>query len=152
MRLLLHDRFASFLLPLCAVFSLPSLSMADEGAVRLLERKGPYQIAVFTAPTPLSAGPVDVSVLVQNADTERDYFRPARGGLVEIGGIYHRASGDRASERRSGSRRTAAAIFGHVALGVLARPGDLALWRSSALGQTKVSLSRDRMVDIPPTG
>jgi hypothetical protein len=35
-----------------------------------LERKGPYQIAVFTAPTPLSAGPVDVSVLVQNADTQ----------------------------------------------------------------------------------
>jgi hypothetical protein len=44
--------------------------MADGGAVRLLERKGAYQIAVFTAPTPLSAGPVDVSVLVQNADTQ----------------------------------------------------------------------------------
>jgi hypothetical protein len=69
MRLLLHNRFASFLLPICTLLSLPSLSMADGGAVRLLERKGSYQIAVFTAPTPLSAGPVDVSVLVQNADT-----------------------------------------------------------------------------------
>jgi hypothetical protein len=70
MRLLLHDRFASFLLSICALFSWPSLSMADGGAVRLLERKGAYQIAVFTAPTPLCAGPVDVSVLVQNADTQ----------------------------------------------------------------------------------
>ena len=43
--------------------------MADGGAVRLLERVGNYQIAVFTAPTPLRAGPVDVSVLVQNADS-----------------------------------------------------------------------------------
>jgi len=43
--------------------------MADGGAVRLLERVGSYQIAVFTAPTPLRAGPVDVSVLLENAET-----------------------------------------------------------------------------------
>jgi hypothetical protein len=37
--------------------------------VRLSERAGGYQIAVFTSPTPLRAGPVDVSVLVQDAAT-----------------------------------------------------------------------------------
>ena len=35
----------------------------------LLELVGGYQVAVFTAPTPLRAGPVDISVLVQNAST-----------------------------------------------------------------------------------
>jgi hypothetical protein len=46
-----------------------ALLRADGGAVRLRERSGGYQIAVFTSPTPLCAGPVDVSVLVQDAAT-----------------------------------------------------------------------------------
>jgi len=46
---------------------------ADGGTVRLSERQGSYQITVFTAPIPLRAGPVDVSVLVQDV---------AKGGLV----------------------------------------------------------------------
>jgi hypothetical protein len=37
--------------------------------VRLSQRQGGYQITVFTAPTPFRAGPVDVSVLVQDAAT-----------------------------------------------------------------------------------
>ncbi len=44
-----------------------SLLHADGGAVRLREKVGNYQIAVFTSPTPLRAGLVDVSVLVQDA-------------------------------------------------------------------------------------
>jgi hypothetical protein len=46
-----------------------SLARADGGAVRLRERTGAYQITVFTSPTPLRAGPVDVSVLAQDAVT-----------------------------------------------------------------------------------
>lgn len=69
MRLPSPGRFASVLLSICALYSLPSSAMGDGGAVRLLERIGNYQIAVFTAPTPLRAGPVDISVLLQNADT-----------------------------------------------------------------------------------
>jgi hypothetical protein len=46
-----------------------SLARADGGAVRLSQRAGGYQIAVFTSPTPLRAGPVDVSVFVQDAAT-----------------------------------------------------------------------------------
>ena len=41
----------------------------DGGTLRLRERKGAYDIAVFTAPTPLRAGPIDISVLVQDAAT-----------------------------------------------------------------------------------
>ena len=46
-----------------------SLARADGGAVRLCERAGDYQLTVFTLPTPFRAGPVDVSVLVQDAAT-----------------------------------------------------------------------------------
>src|SRR5262245_64046315 len=47
-----------------------SLVRADGGAVRLCEQAGAYQVTVFTSPTPLRAGPVDVSVLVQDAAGE----------------------------------------------------------------------------------
>jgi hypothetical protein len=48
---------------------LPAVARADGGTIRLSERKGGYQITVFTSPTPLRAGPVDVSVFVQDAAT-----------------------------------------------------------------------------------
>jgi hypothetical protein len=37
--------------------------------VRLSERQGEYRITVFTTPTPFRAGPVDVSVLLQDTRT-----------------------------------------------------------------------------------
>jgi hypothetical protein len=43
--------------------------LADGGTLRLRERAGGYQVAVFTSPAPVRAGPVDVSVLVQDAAT-----------------------------------------------------------------------------------
>jgi hypothetical protein len=42
---------------------------ADGGLMCLSGRQGNYHISVFTAPTPFRAGPVDVSVLVQDAST-----------------------------------------------------------------------------------
>jgi hypothetical protein len=45
----------------------PSFLIADGGAVRLSEQHVKYQITVLTAPTPMRAGPIDVSVLVQKA-------------------------------------------------------------------------------------
>jgi hypothetical protein len=56
---------SSFILHPASVSSL----RADGGTVRLSQRQGGYHITVFTAPTPLRAGPVDVSVLVQDART-----------------------------------------------------------------------------------
>jgi hypothetical protein len=44
-----------------------SFVKADGGAMRLRERAGNYQITVFTSPTPLRVGPVDISVLAQDA-------------------------------------------------------------------------------------
>jgi hypothetical protein len=47
----------------------PTPAMADGGALRLSQEQGNYRIAIFTSPTPLRAGPVDISALVQNAAT-----------------------------------------------------------------------------------
>jgi hypothetical protein len=57
------------LLPSSFILHPSSFAKADGGAVRLRGRAGGYEVAVFTSPTPLRAGPVDVSVLVQDAAT-----------------------------------------------------------------------------------
>jgi hypothetical protein len=56
-------------LPVVGMLLVASLAHADGGTLRLRERAGGYQVAVFTSPAPLRAGPVDVSVLVQDAAT-----------------------------------------------------------------------------------
>jgi len=45
------------------------IARADGGRLRVSEQTGPWQVSVFTSPTPLRAGAVDVSVLVQRADS-----------------------------------------------------------------------------------
>jgi hypothetical protein len=62
--------------PIICVFALSSLILhpsslarADGGAVRLSEQAGAYRVTVFTSPTPLRAGVVDFTVLVQDAAT-----------------------------------------------------------------------------------
>jgi hypothetical protein len=50
--------------PCCAIAS------ADGGRVVLVERRGDYQVSVFASPDPLRAGPVDISVLLQDAATD----------------------------------------------------------------------------------
>jgi hypothetical protein len=42
-------------------------ALGDGGSIRLSEQKGAYRITVFTSPIPFRAGPVDISVLVQDA-------------------------------------------------------------------------------------
>jgi len=62
-------RLVSCLLLISGPLLFPRLAIADGGTLRLSEEKENYQIAVFTAPTPLRAGPVDISALVQNTAT-----------------------------------------------------------------------------------
>ena len=55
---------------LAVVFLQPLSELhADGGSVRLSEQRGTYRITVFTSPTPLRAGTVDISVFVQDAGT-----------------------------------------------------------------------------------
>ncbi len=53
---------------------------ADGGRVRVHQDSGPFTVTVFTAPEPLTAGPVEVSVLVQ----ERGSGAVLRDARVEI--------------------------------------------------------------------
>ena len=46
-----------------------SAAWADGGAVRAIERDRGFQISLFTSPNPLVAGPADLSVLVQDAES-----------------------------------------------------------------------------------
>jgi len=48
---------------------LPAVLHADGGTIRFAGQVGVYRVTVFTAPTPVRAGPVDVSVLVQDPET-----------------------------------------------------------------------------------
>jgi hypothetical protein len=53
---------------------------ADGGTLRLSECSGGYRITTFTAPTPFRAGPVEISVLVQDETSGE----PAREATVTI--------------------------------------------------------------------
>jgi hypothetical protein len=44
-----------------------AIAAADGGRVVLSQRQGGYQITVFVSPDPPRAGPVDISVMLQNA-------------------------------------------------------------------------------------
>ncbi|HEX3993003.1 MAG TPA: hypothetical protein VHX39_17670 [Acetobacteraceae bacterium] len=65
----------SWLLAILAM--LPAFARADSGTIRISQRHSKHQITVFTDPTPLRAGPVDVSVLVQDLETGIPDLTPA---------------------------------------------------------------------------
>ena len=44
-----------------------SLLLADGGTVQLRKQAGPFEITLFSTPSPLRSGPVDLSVMVQRA-------------------------------------------------------------------------------------
>ena len=50
----------------CVVLLLARMSRADGGAIQFQGDTGPFHVTVFTLPPILSAGPVDVTVLVQD--------------------------------------------------------------------------------------
>lgn len=64
-----HTAFAGGLL--CAVITctVPQFALGDGGALRLSQRHDDLQVSVFTSPENLRVGPVDISVLVQRADS-----------------------------------------------------------------------------------
>ena len=53
------------------VLELAGRALANGGTVRVSnERVGPYDVTIFTDPSPLQAGPIDVSVMVLRAGTD----------------------------------------------------------------------------------
>jgi hypothetical protein len=124
-----------------------SLLRADGGTVRLSERQGNYRLTVFTTPTPLRAGPVDVSVLVQDAATGEPVsdvqvtIEASRRGSPAVT-IRHPATTEAAT-----NKLYCAATFD------LPEPGWYALEVSvaGALGEAQVHLDLEA-ADPPPPG
>ena len=69
--------------------------------MRLSERRGEYRITVFTSPTPVRAGLVDISVFIQDASSSEP--------IPEAGITVHAASRDRPEETISHPATTEAA-------------------------------------------
>jgi hypothetical protein len=60
------------IVPLAAWFALgveSPVAMGDGGTLRFSGRRADRLITVFTAPAPLRSGPVDISILLQDADS-----------------------------------------------------------------------------------
>jgi hypothetical protein len=68
------------LLLVAALLAFSSRAQADGGSVELHQEVGPFVVTVFTAPVPLRAGPVDISVLVQ----DRASGQPVLDGEVVV--------------------------------------------------------------------
>jgi hypothetical protein len=122
-----------------------SLLRADGGAVRLSEQRGGYRITVFTAPTPLRAGPADVSVLVQDASTGEPAsdvqvtIKAARRGSSAV--VTHPATTEAATNK----------LF-YAAEFDLPEPGWYALEVSLAgpRGEAQVSFDLEAAEPLPP--
>ena len=78
-----------------------SIARGDGGAVRFSRRIGNRLVTVFTSPTPVCVGPIDISLLVQDADSGT----PQLDDPIEV----QIAPRDRPSERTIAPATSAAA-------------------------------------------
>jgi hypothetical protein len=136
-----------FLLTPCHLVTLsPCQARADGGAIRLSEQKGKYRIAVFTLPTPLRAGPVDISVLVQDADTGQ----PASDVQASIG-VERRGSPDVALRHRATTEAATNKLY-YAANFELPEPGWYSVEVSveGPLGEAEVDFEMEAAEAPPP--
>ncbi|MCC9606472.1 hypothetical protein LOC68_17690 [Blastopirellula sp. JC732] len=70
------------------LLAVANIVLADGGKVQLRREVAPYQVTIFTSPTPLRAGPVDLSILVQDAagnvvnDIQIDFRLKSESGVI----------------------------------------------------------------------
>ena len=57
-------------LMLIMLLMLPAATHGDGGIVQVSELDGPWRITLFSSPTPLRAGPIDLSIMVQRPETD----------------------------------------------------------------------------------
>ena len=131
---------SSFLLP-------PSSFLrADGGTVRLSEQRGNYRVTVFTTPTPLRAGPVDISVLVQDASTGE----PASDVQVTIKAVQRGSPGT--AIHHPATTEAATNKLYYAATFDLPEPGwySLEVSIAGALGEAQVHFALEAAEPLPP--
>jgi hypothetical protein len=113
----------------------PRPARADGGTVRLSAVVGPYRITAFTSPNPFRAGPVDVSVLVQDARTG-DAVPDADVTLH----LSSRENPDETRDYRATAGTTTNKLF-HSAMFELPQPGEwnVAIDVAAAAGKAHAS-------------
>jgi hypothetical protein len=142
------------LLAAITLFALATPTPADGGTLQLVQTAGPFVVTVFTTPTPLRAGPVDISVMVQNQLDQK----PVLDGqvLVELqgeGGLVLKAQAVRGQAQNNllyaslikipepgrwalsvtiSRGQDSAKVFGSITVGS-AKGFMLSYWRSLAL-------------------
>lgn len=99
----------------------------DGGAVQTRETHGTVQVTVFTSPTPLRVGPIDVSVLVQDSSTGAALTDVEIDIVVQPVDAPHRAQRRTASYERTVNKLLRAAEFeltvpGPTAIEVIVEP------------------------------
>lgn len=83
----------------------------DGGAVQTRETHGTVQVTVFTSPTPLRVGPIDVSVLVQDSSTDAALTDIEIEIVVQPVDAPHRAQRRTANYERTVNKLLRAAEF-----------------------------------------
>lgn len=80
-------RWLKIILTCCWLLACPDclLVWGDGGRVVLIERQGDTRITIFSSPNPLRAGPIDISVLLQDAVTGQ----PIADALVNVRIVSH---------------------------------------------------------------
>ena len=107
----MHRRFTESAIASTIIFAACAPSArADGGHLRAFESIGPWRVAVFTSPSPLCSGPIDVSVFLQQANsgaTVRDLDVSVRAVHVASGATVSlvpsdSSAGDRLYQSRVG--------------------------------------------------
>jgi hypothetical protein len=94
-----------------AVLIMAPAVRGDGGTLRLSRRAGDWQVSVFTSPSPLRAGPVDVSVLVQQSATGRTLL-----DVPVLVRVWPVGQPERAQEMRATSEAATNKLFQAAAL------------------------------------
>jgi hypothetical protein len=113
--------------------------LADGGTVRYSRDVGAWHVTAFTRPTPLRAGPVEVSVLVQGA-----------GGPVLDAAIEVRAACAATSVTAAARREASTNRMMYAAPMVLASPGPWTIEARIAAGDAAERISFPVRVEPPP--
>jgi hypothetical protein len=133
-----------------AGLSVASLAQADGGAIRLSQVRGAYRVTVFTSPVPLSAGPVDISVIVADAADGR----PIPDAQVTIR-VFPQANPSREISRAATTDAAATKLY-QMASFDMNEPGewsievevDAPLGRATVAASVEVAQPLPRWIDL----
>lgn len=134
-----HRRLqAAIGLALCLSLLPSGIAWADLGQVRLSESAGPYHVTVLTSPAPLYAGPLEISVFLQHAET-REPITDAKVDVV-LTSFDSKNRPRRPTHLRAIQERDAAGPH-YMARSALPQAGDwqIEVHLSSPAGSTNVS-------------